>query len=197
MITCIYWYVNYILLKRLNILEVVNMIKCNLAVIMAERNLNMSEVAEKTGIARNTLAALYHNTGKGIQFDTLDKLCKFFGIATGDMFTYMVFNARVFFIERQEDDEYGPVFSCGVNVFFQGKSIDTIIEAAVRFTSDNKRMTVFLNYHGADHAKLSVVPLKYLKDHVEARIVESIKKELNVSPHHVDISSSSLSKDFI
>lgn len=51
------------------------MIRCNLAVLLAERNLKITQVSKDTGISRTTLTSLYHNNGQGIQFDTLNTLC--------------------------------------------------------------------------------------------------------------------------
>lgn len=50
------------------------MIKLTLKKYMDENNLTMQEVAKKTGLSRNTISQLYNNSGKGIQFDTLDRL---------------------------------------------------------------------------------------------------------------------------
>lgn len=62
------------------------MIKCNLAVLLAERNLKISEVSKRTGISRTTLTALTQNQSKGIQFDTFDKLCTTLKISPNDLF---------------------------------------------------------------------------------------------------------------
>jgi len=51
------------------------MIKINLAVLMAEREIKISDLAKQTGISRTTLTSLYYNQAKGVQFDTLDVIC--------------------------------------------------------------------------------------------------------------------------
>lgn len=51
------------------------MIKCNLAVLLAERGLKLTTVSNDTGISRTTLTALANNKNSGIQFDTLNTLC--------------------------------------------------------------------------------------------------------------------------
>lgn len=62
------------------------MIKCNLAVLLAERNLKISELSKRTGISRTTLTALSQNQSKGIQFDTFDTICNFLNIKPNDLF---------------------------------------------------------------------------------------------------------------
>ncbi|MGG0756707.1 helix-turn-helix domain-containing protein [Brevibacillus laterosporus] len=68
------------------------MIKCNLAVLLAERGLKIVDVAKATGISKTTLGALYHNSGKGVQFETLNSLCKYLNVSISDLFTHHIFN---------------------------------------------------------------------------------------------------------
>ena len=53
------------------------MIRCNLAVLLAERNLKITKVASDTGVSRTTLTSLANNYSQGIQFDTLNTLCMY------------------------------------------------------------------------------------------------------------------------
>lgn len=71
------------------------MIKCNLAILMAERGLKITDVSKGTGISRTTLTALYHNTGSGIQFETLDKLCEFLRVSPGDLLQHYYFEYKI------------------------------------------------------------------------------------------------------
>ncbi|PCF86506.1 helix-turn-helix domain-containing protein [Staphylococcus intermedius] len=64
------------------------MIQSRLSVLMAERGLKISDLYEETGISKTTLMAIAENTGKGIQFDTVDKLCNFLGVTPCDFFDY-------------------------------------------------------------------------------------------------------------
>lgn len=58
----------------------------NLRVILAKKKLKMSDVVRETGISRNTIRALYYETAKGIQFETLEKLCNYLQCEIGDLF---------------------------------------------------------------------------------------------------------------
>ncbi|MTV19958.1 helix-turn-helix domain-containing protein [Staphylococcus delphini] len=64
------------------------MIQSRLSVLMAERGLKISDLYEETGISKTTLMAIAENTGKGVQFDTVDKLCNFLGVTPCDFFDY-------------------------------------------------------------------------------------------------------------
>lgn len=64
------------------------MLKNNLAVLLAERNLKISDAFESTGISKTTLTAIAENSGKGVQFETVDKLCNFLNVGPDKFFIY-------------------------------------------------------------------------------------------------------------
>lgn len=64
------------------------MIKSNLAVLLAERGMRISKVAEQTGISRTTLTALSYNHCVGVQFDTINALCHCLGVSPGDLISF-------------------------------------------------------------------------------------------------------------
>lgn len=64
------------------------MIRCNLAVLLAERGIKISGVSADTGLSRTTLTALCKNTFKGVQVTTLVTLCAYLNVSVGDLFTY-------------------------------------------------------------------------------------------------------------
>lgn len=79
------------------------MIKTNFAVLMAERGLKIADVYEDTGISKTTLMALSENTGKGVQFDTVDKLCNYLDIDFKDFFVYVPYIWEMYFKENSEE----------------------------------------------------------------------------------------------
>ncbi len=62
------------------------MIEKNLRVLMAESNLNIQEVSNKTGLSRTTISNLVNGYSKGIQFDTITKLCEVLKCKPTDLF---------------------------------------------------------------------------------------------------------------
>ena len=48
-----------------------------MSVLMAERGLKISDLYGRNRNIKTTLMAIAENTGKGVQFDTVDKLCNF------------------------------------------------------------------------------------------------------------------------
>lgn len=64
------------------------MLRSNLSILLAERDLKISELYEMTGISKTTLLALSENKGKGVQFDTIDKICNALGVTPNEFFDY-------------------------------------------------------------------------------------------------------------
>lgn len=54
------------------------MVNNRLAILMAERLVKITEISKATGISRTTLTSLYYKRAKGISFDVLNELCKYF-----------------------------------------------------------------------------------------------------------------------
>lgn len=101
--------------------EVIKMLKCNLAVLLVERNIKISELHKRTGISRTTLTALAQNQSKGIQFDTFDTLCNFLNVKPNDLFT-------------QEPFEYD--FEV-IEAFEYEKEYDVHINAEIKYCNEN------------------------------------------------------------
>ncbi|MEK5432585.1 helix-turn-helix transcriptional regulator [Lysinibacillus sp. FSL R7-0073] len=58
----------------------------NFRVILAKKKIKMSDVVEGTGLSRNTIRALFYETAKGIQFQTLEALCIYLNCEVGELF---------------------------------------------------------------------------------------------------------------
>jgi putative transcriptional regulator len=64
------------------------MIKCHLSTLMGERKLRISDLARELGVHRNTLTLLYYERAKRIDFEVLDKLCKYFKCSVEDLLEF-------------------------------------------------------------------------------------------------------------
>lgn len=67
------------------------MIRCNLANILTAKGLKITSVSKATGISRTTLTALASNYSQGIQFDTLETLCRFLQVRPNDLISFLPF----------------------------------------------------------------------------------------------------------
>ena len=66
-----------------------NMIENRLSEIMGRKRLKISDVVNRSGLARNTVAELYHGRAKRVDIETLDKLCSCLGVKVGDILEHV------------------------------------------------------------------------------------------------------------
>lgn len=72
------------------IMNEVEIMNNNFKNILESRYWTIATVQEHTGISRSTLTSIYYQRAKGIQFDTLKKICHFLGITPNDLLGYEV-----------------------------------------------------------------------------------------------------------
>ncbi len=64
------------------------MIVVNLDVVMAQRKIGLTELAEKVGITLANLSILKNNKAKAIRFETLEAICSALNCQPGDILAY-------------------------------------------------------------------------------------------------------------
>jgi putative transcriptional regulator len=64
------------------------MIRYRLREIAIEERWNISRLAEATGLARNTIAGVWHNQSDYVRLETLDKLCRVLKVTPADLLDY-------------------------------------------------------------------------------------------------------------
>ncbi|EPY2275279.1 helix-turn-helix domain-containing protein [Clostridium sporogenes] len=79
------------------------MIKCNLSILLAERNLKITKVSNDTGISRTTLTSLANNYSQGIQFDTINTLCNYLKIGPEQLISYIPVDIRIDTVHLNDD----------------------------------------------------------------------------------------------
>ena len=62
------------------------MIRCHLARLMGEHKMKIVDVANETGLHRNTITLLYKETAQRIELDAMEKLCRLFNCQVSDLF---------------------------------------------------------------------------------------------------------------
>ena len=65
------------------------MITNNVSTIIGKRKTNISETAKIAKVDYNTVYNLYYDKTKGIEFETMNKLCFALECTPGDLFTYI------------------------------------------------------------------------------------------------------------
>ncbi|MCH5397381.1 helix-turn-helix transcriptional regulator [Limosilactobacillus fermentum] len=72
------------------------MIRNRLAELLSERQLKISRVAnEIPNLSRNTITSTAQNSGKMIQLETINSLCKYLKITPGEFFEYIPYDIEV------------------------------------------------------------------------------------------------------
>jgi putative transcriptional regulator len=65
------------------------MILVNLDVVMAQRKIGLTELAEKVDLTLANLSILKNNKAKAIRFSTLEAICKALECQPGDILAYV------------------------------------------------------------------------------------------------------------
>lgn len=52
--------------------------KCHLSTLMGQARYSIQDVHKRTGLARSTVAQLYHDKATRIDYETIEKLCALF-----------------------------------------------------------------------------------------------------------------------
>ena len=65
------------------------MIRVNLDVMLARRQMSSGELAQALGITQANLSILKTNKGKAIRFSTLEGICKALGCGVADILEYV------------------------------------------------------------------------------------------------------------
>lgn len=131
------------------------MIKTNLAVLMAERGLKISDVYEATGISKTTLMAISDNTGKGIQYETMDKLCSFFNVTPNSFFVYSPYNFNFHVLDSEDTFPWNNLKDIAITVFKSSMlksftfSPDVITPMGEFFNVTKKDADCIINYNFA------------------------------------------------
>ena len=60
----------------------------NISKIFGERLLSITDVSKATGISRTALTAIYYRKNKGVQFETIEKLCDYLQLPMSELFEY-------------------------------------------------------------------------------------------------------------
>lgn len=62
------------------------MIRCHLSTLMGRDKLRISDVAQRTGLNRSTVTALYNETATRVELPAIERLCNLFQCPVGEMF---------------------------------------------------------------------------------------------------------------
>lgn len=105
------------------------MIKCNLAVLLAERGLKMADVINDTSLSKTAVRGLYYNQSKGIQFETLETICDYLNVDPEDVIKKIKFKYDIISTSEIIDDTFKTDFKTQFKL--DEKSITSIIQVSI------------------------------------------------------------------
>lgn len=79
------------------------MIRCNLSILLAERDLKITKVSNDTGISRTTLTSLANNRSQGIQFDTINTLCNYLKVSPFQLISYVPTDIEIINVDINDE----------------------------------------------------------------------------------------------
>lgn len=82
------------------------MIKFNLKKVMKQKNLNISQLNEMTGISRNSLSLLINGKSQGVQFETIEKITRALNIGIEELFEKSFNEIKITFSKLYNITEY-------------------------------------------------------------------------------------------
>jgi len=62
---------------------------CQLSTMLGARRMTQARLAALTGIHRNTINKLYHDTWAGIRRDTLERICTTLQVPIGELLVWL------------------------------------------------------------------------------------------------------------
>lgn len=117
------------------------MLSCNLAVLLAERNLKISKISADTGISRTTLTSLANNYSQGIQFDTLNTLCLYLRVRPQDILFYAPYDFECNFQNLLDNQTFELKFG----LFSKVKNHEGIFRCSAKYFAESNYATVLIN----------------------------------------------------
>jgi len=68
--------------------EADTLIENRVSILMGARRIGITDLAREAGVSYNTAYGLYRGTTRRVDFDTLEKLCRYFDCSVCDIFAY-------------------------------------------------------------------------------------------------------------
>ena len=141
------------------------MIKNNFDELVAQRKLKITRISNDTGLSRPTLNSLSRDDGKGIQYDTLNTLCKYFNITPCEFFDYLPFDLD-YNIEQDTEEELVPNSEDGIEYTTM---CDYILFINMKGKNQNKTFEI----------KIDVEKTYNITDPIEGNLYEYLKFDIN------------------
>ena len=121
------------------------MLKIHLKELLKKRGNTMSELANETGISMSTLSILGRGESKGIQFDTLEKICTFLSVTPSDL---LVVEPDKYVVMVPSQKKFGEDFGVIRASAVKQTVLDEAKKNNVMYSADNNEYNFLVTYLG-------------------------------------------------
>ena len=165
------------------------MLKSNLKVLLAERDLKITKVSKDTGISRTTLTSLTFGYAKGVQFETINTLCNYLKISPNDLFLYVPYDIEItlnnFSFKINSKNNH---LNCNFIVTDENKKNCFISTAYISNSKNSFHINIKTDKEDFKNIRyyLKNLPIQFLVD-IENRIKKIFLSKLNSSDFYTEI----------
>lgn len=157
---------------------------------LEENNTTIAELAKSTGISRSTLYNLTSDSSKGIQYDTLNKMCMYFDTEICSLIDFVPFDIEVITSSHNtekntikvnnNDKEYNfDISKLAENLKLKTKTIKSNLELTVKYLSDEKKINIEL-ITNIDKASNGVNVTPIYKDRDDNTFIVELQEEYDL-----------------
>lgn len=144
------------------------MIIVKLSEILGRKKIKISDVMKSTGVTRPTLTSLYYGNSRGINFDTLDSICRYLSITPGELLRFVnldIAKIKIDFKADRFEDNYA-VFSGFVSFAFPKRFV---LVVSGDLSGNDLNLTLFIDKNDFD---------SIFDDESQDLILEFLKNEI-------------------
>lgn len=182
------------------------MLRCNLAILLAERNLKITKVSHDTGISRTTLTALVNNRSTGIQLDTLNALCLYLGVKPDEFLSFIPVEIKPFHIgesrnmitaDHMNKVRYNEKIALQCSTGWGGNIVicpfDASIEATLESHNEDNADYLFVNMDlcfprvNDVREKTAIEYFSQLFDRIPRSFLQDVEKEIGFSHSAISV----------
>lgn len=155
--------------------------------ILADKKLRITQVGLETGLSRTTLTALAKNSGAGVNYETIDKLCIYLEVTPGEFFEF--YPADIQTASEFIYDGYAEEYEARATVLFTEKNVSytmqltgvlssrfSYVEDGIQLENDDPSNVSGNLFLDPSHKENETV-LKYLEDYPPG-IIEELKSRI-------------------
>lgn len=123
-----------------------DLIRITLKEVVKQKGYTLTDVAMGTGISMNTLSVLGRNGSKGIQFETLEKICRYLDVTPNDILKLSTDEYVVSLSSQRHDSNWAVLEVVSKTV------LDSAISKNMMYNATENEHQIFISHTGENDA---------------------------------------------